>query len=231
MIPPPSPGGRHTWTGKTTARLSEPKRDRTRCSVKSGDILGVPAEHSIRATGSICGRVVRRVGSNEAPGNSSRRSGACDADWNAGFVHCETSTDRSETNGLAVTASATTPPDGRADGGGRRPTEWRRHVRRNARSTQWASALPRPEEPKPSAVPDQHRHGRDDHDDVSPSVPHLRDPDPQESVHTGEPHPLRAGSFHDLELMAERENLKLQGRSRTEGRAERQEHRSEYRSH
>jgi len=45
---------------------------------------------------------VRRIGSNEAPGNSSRLSGACDADWNARFVHCEMSTDRSETNGLAV---------------------------------------------------------------------------------------------------------------------------------
>jgi hypothetical protein len=47
----------------------------------------------------------------------------------------------------------------------------------------------------------------------------------------GELHPLRAGSFHDLELMAQRQNLKLQGRSRTEGRSARQKHRSEYRSH
>jgi len=32
----------------------------------------------------------------------------------------------------------------------------------------------------------------------------------------GEPHPLKARSFQDLELMAQRQDLKMQGRTRAE---------------
>lgn len=89
-------------------------------------------------------------------------------------------------------------------------------VPRNARSTHVASALPRPEEPEAATMPGENRLGLDDHDGRPPSVPDPRHPDPQQSVSTGEPHPLRAGSFQDLELMAQRQDLKLQGRPSTE---------------
>jgi hypothetical protein len=89
-------------------------------------------------------------------------------------------------------------------------------VPRNARSTHVASALPRPEEPEAATVPGEDRLGLDDHDGRPPSVPDPRHPDPQQSVSTGEPHPLRAGSLQDLELMTQCQDLKLQGRPSTE---------------
>ena len=52
-------------------------------------------------------------------------------------------------------------------------------VRRNAGSTQPASARPRPEEPEAATVPGQNRLGLDDHDGTPPSVPDVRHPDPQ----------------------------------------------------
>jgi hypothetical protein len=89
-------------------------------------------------------------------------------------------------------------------------------VRRKARSTQAASALPGPEEPEAAAVPGEDRLGLYDHNSCLPFVPDPRQPDPQESVCTGEPHPLRARSFQDLELMAQCQDLKLQGRTSAE---------------
>ena len=89
-------------------------------------------------------------------------------------------------------------------------------VPRYARSTEPASALPSPEEPEAAAVPSEDRLGFNDHEGGPPAIPDARHPGPQQSVSGCEPHPPRAGSFQDLELMAQRKDLKLQGRASTE---------------
>ena len=54
--------------------------------------------------------------------------------------------------------------------------------------------------------------GLDEDQRVSPVVPNPRDPDPQQTVNGSERHVPRPGPFQDLQLVPQREDLKLQGR-------------------
>jgi hypothetical protein len=89
-------------------------------------------------------------------------------------------------------------------------------VPRDARPTQPASAFPRPEEPKTTAVPSQHCLGLDDHNDTPPSIQEFRQPDPRHSVGMRERQALWSRSTHNMELMVQRQNLKLEGRPSAE---------------
>ena len=90
-----------------------------------------------------------------------------------------------------------------------RPTQ-RADVGRNGGSTRTVPTLPRPEQAEASAVPGEDGLWLHDDDRRSPSLPHSRQPDPEQSVRSGEPHAPRACPFKDLELMSQREDLELQ---------------------
>src|SRR5258705_8198395 len=84
-------------------------------------------------------------------------------------------------------------------------------------------ALPRPEETKPSPMPRDDRFGFDDDERGAPLPPHSRQANPEQTVEAGQPKPTPTGSFKDLQLMAQCEDLELQGRARTAAISKRRE--------
>ena len=88
---------------------------------------------------------------------------------------------------------------------------------------QTTTNLPRPEQPKPLAVPADHRLRFDDDKGGPPVLPKLAQLRPEKSIRSGQ-----RGSFHGplqhTKLVPQGEDLELKDRSRTEHRQNRREH-------
>ena len=70
--------------------------------------------------------------------------------------------------------------------------------------------LPRPEEAKCVAVPENDCFGLNDHQRRTPVRPHAGEPDPQKTVSSLQPGALLRGALKDTDLMPERNILQLQ---------------------
>jgi hypothetical protein len=113
----------------------------------------------------------------------------------------------------------------------RHPANQLADVAKNARSTQMASALPRPGAAEAATMPGGDRLGLDEHHGCPPFVPDSQQPDLQHSVGLREPQSLRPQSVQHVELMAQRQNLALQGSPIAERHPDRQEQRDNDGSH
>lgn len=88
--------------------------------------------------------------------------------------------------------------------------------RRYGRSTETATALPRPPEAERATVPGNNGLWPHDDDCGSPLRPDLRQPDPQEPVGLGQVDPATARSLEDVKLVSQDEDLELQRPSRAQ---------------
>jgi hypothetical protein len=90
----------------------------------------------------------------------------------------------------------------------------RANVSGDCRSTRTGSTLPGPPWTEATAVPRDDRVGLDEDQRCPPLGPDAREPQPQEAVGPRQTNAPTVGSFHDLKLLSQREDLEVQSSPR-----------------